>query len=340
VGEDGGASGGGSDRVSRIARRKMLTFIAVAGVVLIVLAGAGAVLLSKQKPPKVALASVSAGEVSAQIAGKTPVAVSKCSTPSTFTFTGAITDLQPGKVSYQWQYSTGQTSPIQTMSFTEAGQQAVNSGVVSTTTAGDGWAQLNILLNPGTKASNRVDYSLLCSSANSDITMTAKIAPASLYYNSCSAPHPTLTATGTITAKNAGLVTFYWQMSNGTKTTPVQLIFKTAGTQQVNPLTFQTWVPSAGNVVLVVTKPAVAASKPAVFSVTCPKPNYGAPAPTATAKPTTAKPTTAAPTTAAPTTVAPTTVAPTTIAPTTIAPTTIAPTTAAPTTPVATLPTV
>lgn len=332
VADDGGASGGGSARVSRLARRKMLTFVSVAGVVLVVLVAAGAVLLSKKPTHTVNVGNVSPGEVSAQISGTTPVAVSKCSTPSKFTFTGAITDLQPGQVSYQWQYSTGQTSPVQTLNFTTAGQQSVTSGVVATTTAGDGWAQLNVLLNPGTKASNRVDYSLVCSSANSDITVSSKIAPAALNYSSCTAPHPTLTATGTITAKNPGLVTFYWQMSNGTKTTPVQLIFKTAGTQPVNPLTFQTWVPSAGNVVLVVTKPAVAASTPAVFSVTCPKPNYGPTAAPTTAKPTTAKPTTAAPTTAAPTTAAPTTAAPTTAAPTTAAPTTAAPTTAPPTT--------
>jgi hypothetical protein len=284
---------------------------------------------------------VAAAEVSATISGTPPVVVSKCKTPSTFTFTGAVTDLQPGPISYQWQYSSGKLGPVQTLNFTEAGQQPVTSGAVSTTTAGDGWAQLNMLLNPGTKASNRVSYSLLCSSANSDITMSTKIAPASLSESSCTAPHPTLTATGTITAKNAGLVTFYWQMSNGTKTTPVQLVFTKPGTQVVNPLTFQTWVPSSGDVVLVVTKPAVTASKPLVFKVTCPTPNYGPPAPTAvptTAKPTTAKPTTAAPTTAAPTTAAPTTIAPTTIAPTTIAPTTIAPTTIAPTTIAPTIP--
>jgi eukaryotic-like serine/threonine-protein kinase len=343
VGDDGGAGGGSSARASRIARRKMLTFVSVAGVVLIVILGAGATLLAKKSGGStIQLSPVSATEVSAQISGTPPVLVSKCKTPSTFTFTGAITDLQPGPISYQWQYSTGKLGPVQTMRFTTPGEQAVTSGAVSTTTAGDGWAQLNLLLNPGTKASNRVDYSLLCSSANSDITMSAKIAPASLSEASCAAPHPTLTATGTITAKNAGLVTFYWQMSNGTKTTPVQLVFTKPGTQAVNPLTFQTWVPSSGNVVLVVTKPAVTASRPVVFNVTCPKPNYGLPAPTAT-KPTTAKPTTAKPTTAAPTTAAPTTAAPTTAAPTTAPPpppttapapppTTAPPTTAPPTT--------
>ena len=348
VANDGGAGGGGSARVSRLARRKMLTFLSVVGAAMIVLLAAGAVVLTKKSHDPVPVIPVSATEVSAQISGTPPVVVSKCSAPTTFTFTGSITDLQPGPISYQWQYSSGKLGPVQTLSFATAGQQSVTSGAVTTSTAGDGWAQLKLLLNPGTKTSNQASYSLLCTSANSDITVSASIAPASLSYSSCSAPHPTLTATGTITSKNAGTVSFYWAMSNGTKTTPVQLIFNKAGTQAANPLTFPTWVPSSGDVVLVVTKPAVAASKPAAFKVTCPTPTYASPAtspavktsasPSAsktsaspTTAPTTAAPTTAAPTTAAPTTAAPTTAAPTTAAPTTAAPTTAAPTTAAPT---------
>ena len=335
-----GGGGGSSAQVARRARRKMFAFVSVAAVVVIALAAGGAVLLSKRSTVQIQpVSSVSADNVSAAISGGPPVTVSKCATPSTFTFTGSITDLQPGPISYQWEYSSGKAGPVQTLNFTAAGQQEVTSGVVKTQTAGDGWAQLELLLNPGTKTSNQATYSLLCSTANSDITVSAAMKPASLFESSCSAPHPTLTATGTITAKNAGTVTFYWAMSNGTKTTPVQLIFNKPGTQAANPLTFQAWVPQSGSVVLVVTKPAVAASKTAAWNVTCPKPNYGAPAPSTspTAVKTSAKPTvaatTAAPTTAAPTTAAPTTAAPTTAAPTTAAPTTAAPTTAPPTQP-------
>lgn len=331
--------GGDSAGVTKRARRKLVAFVSVAAVAIVVLGAAGAVALSKKPPVKVALSSVSAADVSATITESPSVTVSKCRTPSTFTFKGSVTDLQPGKVSYQWRYSTGKLGPVETLNFTGPGEQPVTSGAVKTTTAGDGWAQLNVLLNPGTKASNKATYSLLCSTANSDITMSAKVTPAALNFASCSAPHPTLTASGTITAKNAGLVTFYWQMSNGTKTTPVQLIFSKPGTQSVNPLTFQAWVPQTGSVILVVTKPAVAASTSQAWSVTCPKPNFGPPAssPAATKASASKSATpTAAPTTAAPTTVAPTTAAPTTAAPTTAAPTTAAPTTAAPTIPVAT----
>jgi hypothetical protein len=302
-----------------------VAFVTVAAAAIVVLGAVGALALSKKPPVKVALSSVSAADVSAAITESPPVVISKCRTPSTFTFKGSVTDLQPGKVSYQWRYSTGKLGPVETLNFTAPGEQPVTSGAVTTSTAGDGWAQLNLLLNPGTKASNKATYSLLCSTANSDITMSAKVTPAALNFASCTAPHPTLTATGTITAKNAGLVTFYWQMSNGTKTTPVQLIFSKPGTQSVNPLTFQAWVPQTGSVVLVVTKPAVAASKSQAWSVTCPKPNFGPPASSPAATKASASPSKSATPTVAPTTVAPTTAAPTTAAPTTAAPTTSAP---------------
>jgi hypothetical protein len=322
--------GGDSARMTRQARRRLVAYASVGAVVVVLVGAVAAVALSKKPAATVQLAA----DVSAQVTGKTPTVVSKCLTPSTLTFTGSITDQQPGQVSYQWNYSTGQNGPVERMSFAQAGTQQVTGGTLTTGIAGDGWARLNILLNPGSKASNTVAYSLLCSEGNGGITASAKVAPAVLNESSCSAatPNPTLTATGTITAHNAGLVTYYWLLPSGTKT-PGQLTFSKAGTQPVKPLTFRAGVPETGQMALVVTKPGVTVSS-TKYSVTCPAANV-APAPTVaptTAKPTTAKPTTAAPTTAKPTTAAPTTAAPTTAAPTTVAPTTVAPTTVAPTT--------
>jgi serine/threonine-protein kinase len=299
-----GGAGGGSARVTRLARRKMLTFVSAAAVAMVVLLGTGAVVLVKMSGDQIQLSSVSADSVDASISVTPPVTVSKCTTPTKFTFTGSISDLETGPISYKWLYSTGKAGPVQTLNFAVAGQQQVSGGTVTTSTAGDGWAQLKVLLNPGTKTSGKAAYSLLCSSANSDITVSAAMKPAALNFSSCSAPHPTLTATGTITSKNAGTVSFYWAMSDGEKTTPVQLTFNGPGTQAANPLTFPAWVPASGNVVLVVTKPAVAASKPAAYTVTCGVPDPAgatqATAPAATsaaAKPSaTPNPTTAAPT--------------------------------------------
>ena len=329
-----GGAGGGSAQVTRLARRKMLAFVSVAAVAMVALVAVGAVVLSKTSGNQIQLSSVSAAAVDTQITVTPPVAASKCATPTTFTFTGSITDLQPGPVSYQWLYSSGKQGPVQTLNFTAAGQQQVRGGTVTTSTAGDGWAQLKVLLNPGAKTSDKATYQLLCSSANSDIAVSAAMKPAALNFSSCSAPHPTLTATGTITSKNAGTVSFYWAMSNGTRTTPVELIFNGPGTQVANPLTFPAWVPASGNVVLVVTKPAVAASKPAAYTVTCGLPaTPGAPA-QATAPATTLAPakSSASPSVAAPTT-ATTSPAPATSspapAPTTSSPTP-APTTSSP----------
>jgi len=340
-----GGAGGGSARVNRLARRKMLAFVSVAAVAIVALGAAGFVVLTKTSGTHTQLSSVSADAVGAQITATPPVAASKCTTPTTFTFTASITDVQPGPISYQWLYSSGKPGPVQTLNFIEAGEKQVR-GSVTTSMAGDGWAQLKLLLNPGAKTSDKATYQLLCSTANSDIALSATVKPAALAFSSCSAPHPTLTATGTITSKNPGTVSFYWAMSNGEKTTPVQLTFNSPGTQAANPLTFPAWVPASGDVVLVVTKPAVAASKPAAYKVTCgAAPGGPAPATSPAATRSSAKPS-VAPSTAAPTsattspTAAPTTSSP---APTTSSPTPT-PTTPSPTpttaSPTPTLPTV
>ena len=158
-----GGAGGGSARVTRLARRKMLTFVSVAAVAVIALVGAGAVVLAKTSGNQVQLNSVSATAVDAQITVTPPVVTSKCATPTTFTFTGSITDSQPGPLSYQWLYSSGKQGPVQTLNFTTAGQQQVGGGTVTTSTAGDGWAQLKLLLNPGSTTSDKATYQLLCS---------------------------------------------------------------------------------------------------------------------------------------------------------------------------------
>ncbi|MGH3291207.1 MAG: hypothetical protein ACRDP7_05335, partial [Trebonia sp.] len=338
-------AGGASARVTRLARRKMLAFGSAAAVATIVLLAAGAVALSKTSGNQVQLNSVSATAVDAQITVTPPVVASKCTTPTTFTFTGSISDAQPGPLSYQWLYSSGKQGPVQTLNFTTAGQRQVNGGSVTTSTAGEGWAQLKLLLNPGTETSDKTTYQLLCSTANSDIAASVAVKPAKQNFTSCSAPHPTLTATGTITSKNAGTVSYYWAMSDGTRTVPDSATFASAGTQPADALTFQAWVPATGDVVLVVTSPAVVASKPAAYTVTCgPAAAAGATGGTgATAQatsPTTASSSTKAAASPSASTAAPT-VTKTTAAPTP-APTTASPsptpTTAAPTPTLPTIP--
>ncbi|HEY1619292.1 MAG TPA: protein kinase, partial [Streptosporangiaceae bacterium] len=265
-----GGSGGGSARVTRLARRKVLAFVSVAAVAMVALVAAGAVVLAKTSGDHVQLNSVPATAVDALITVTPPVVKSKCATPATFTFSGSITDAQPGPLSYQWLYSSGKQGPVQTLNFTgEDGQRKVSGGSVTTSTAGGGWAELKLLLNPGSTTSDMATYQLLCSTANSDVAVSATVKPAAQTFSSCSAPHPTLTATGTITSKNPGTVSYYWAMSDGERTKPDTATFASAGTQAADALTFQAWVPASGNVTLVVTSPAVETSKPAAYTVSC-----------------------------------------------------------------------
>src|SRR6185437_13514241 len=161
-----GGAGGGSARVTRLARRKMLAFASVAAAVLVVLVAAGAVVVTKMSGHQIQLSGVSASRIDTQVAVAPPVVASKCATPTTFTFTGSITDLDTGPVSYQWLYSSGKPGPVQTLNFAAPGQLQVKGGTVTTSTAGDGWAQLKVLLNPGAKTSDKATYQLLCSTAN------------------------------------------------------------------------------------------------------------------------------------------------------------------------------
>jgi len=264
-----GKSGGGSARVTRIAHRKMLAFATVAVVAVVALVATGAAVLAKSSGNQVQLNSVSATAVDAQITVTPPVVTSKCTTPTTFAFTGSISDSQTGPLSYQWVYSSGKQGPVQTVNFTTAGQRQVSGGTVTTTTAGEGWAELKLLLNPGSMTSSQAAYQLLCTTANSDIAVSTTVKPAAVNFSSCSAPHPTLTASGTITSKNPGTVSYYWAMSNGERTKPDSATFASAGTQAADTLTFPAWVPTTGTVEIVVTSPAVETSKPAAYKITC-----------------------------------------------------------------------
>lgn len=185
-----GGAGGGSPRVTRLARRKLLASVSVVAVAIVVLVAAGTVVLFTTSGNHVERSSVAATAVDAQITVTPAVVTSKCATPTTFTFTGSITDAQPGPLSYRWVYSSGKQGPVQTLNFTAAGQRQFAGGTVATSTAGDGWAELKLLLNPGSMTSDMATYQLLCSTANSDIAVSTTVTTATQTVSSCSAPTP------------------------------------------------------------------------------------------------------------------------------------------------------
>ena len=353
--------GGNSATATRVARRKRLNFVLVgtsAAVTLIALAALALSGMSGKAQPSSLAVAVS----SAQVIVTPPVAASTCSTATAFTYSGTVTDTGPGKLSYRWLYSSGKQGPVQTLSFTVPGHRQVTGGTVAVSKAGAGWAEIKVVSGIA-KTSNKATYRLLCSTAKSGITLSASVRPKAQTVYSCAAASPSLTAIGSIKTKKAESVSYYWALADGQNSAKRTVTFKAAGTKTLPPLTITPpALPASGEVVLVVTKPVAAASKPATYTVSCvapavatvttpvlptspassgssgkssPNPGKTAAKPTHTATaPTKPGPTTAAPTTPAPTTAAPTTPAPTTAAPTTPAPTTAAPTTPVPTTPI------
>ena len=81
--------------MTRQARRRMVPSSSVAAVAIVVLGAAGAVAHIQEARPVQQL-SAAAADVSAAITGKPPVVASKCATPTTFTFTGSVTDHEAG----------------------------------------------------------------------------------------------------------------------------------------------------------------------------------------------------------------------------------------------------
>jgi eukaryotic-like serine/threonine-protein kinase len=360
--------GGGSATATRLARRKVLTYASIGAVALVLLGAVGAVALSKQSD-NAKLSSITAAAFTAQATVTPPVAVSKCTTATTFTYGGTVTATIPGTLTYQWLYSSGKPGAVQTLKFAAAGHRTVTGETVKATKATSGWAELKVL-TPAAKTSNKATYKLLCGSgANGGIAVSASVRPAAQTVSSCGGKAPSLTASGQISSKKAGKVTYYWALGTGQNAGSGTVTFSAPGTKAVTPLTFRPpALPANGDAVLVATWPSAAASRPVAYSVSCtvpvtvtpsasvsahgsapasgtapakssPSPGRSTAAPTGTAttsspagNPTTAPPTTAPPTTAPPTTAPPTTAPPTTAPPTTAPPTTAPPTTAPPTT--------
>src|SRR6185437_12368984 len=197
-----------------------------------------------------------------------PVAASKCVTPSSFTYSGTLTATAPGTLKYQWVYSSGKPGPVQTVSFTSAGNKTVSGETVKTKKAGGGWAELKVV-SPVKLTSNKASYKLLCNKGASQIGASASVqVPAST--TTCPATPPKLTATGSIADTKAGTVTYYWALSDGTNSAPATLTFTAPGTMAVAPLTITPPSdPGSGQAVLVVTSPVAAASTPATYTLTC-----------------------------------------------------------------------
>ena len=259
---------GNSATATWLARRRRLNFVLVGTTATVALVALAAVALSGMSG-KAQPSSLSAAASSAQVIVTPPVAASKCATSTTFTYSGTVTATQPGTLSYQWLYSSGKHGPLQTLSFTAPGHRQISGGSVKASTAGEGWAEIKVL-SAIAKTSNKATYQLLCSTANSDIVLSASVQPKAQTMSSCAAAPPSLTAIGSIRTKKAESVSYYWALADGQKSAASTVTFKAPGTKTLAPLTITPpALPVSGEAVLVVTKPVAAASSPAIYTVSC-----------------------------------------------------------------------
>lgn len=201
-----------------------------------------------------------------------PVVSSKCTTATTFTYSGELTAEEPGKVSYQWVYSTGKQGPVQTVSFTGPGETALPGTTVKTKTNGGGWAEIK-LISPGPQTSDKASYQLFCNRGVDGITATAAVKPTA-GTTTCATGGETFTATGSITASKAEKISYMWWGSDGQRSAAATLNFTKAGTMAVAPLTVTPAAgTSTGQVALVVNSPVQMASNAATYTVSCQGPS-------------------------------------------------------------------
>ena len=266
---------GGGGRGGR--RRKAVSIAAIATAAVVVVGGvATAVTLKERNHQENVKSSSQAAAITPSfkaVANVTPpVAESKCTTPTSFTYAGTLTATAPGTVKYQWVYSSGEPGAVQTVSFTGAGDKPVSGETVTTKKAGSGWAELKIV-SPTALTSNKASYKLLCGpSGTGQISASAFVSVPS-GTGTCPATPPDLTATGSITSAKAGTVTYYWAQSDGEDSAPATLTFTGPSTMAVAPLSIAPPAdPGSGDAVLVVTSPVATASSPATYTLSCQAP--------------------------------------------------------------------
>jgi serine/threonine-protein kinase len=262
-------------------KRKALTIATIAAAALIAVGAAATAVTMRSHDEALSSTSKAAAAVQATFTGQAsvtpPVTAAACDSsgtpakPGTFKYKGAITATGPGTVRYQWVYSSGAPGPVHTVRFTGAGQRTLAGEVVHPAKASAGWGELKLIDAAGqAKVSNRAGYRLLCAGAAGGLVPVASVSPSTTSLASCAAALPAITANGSITAKKAGKVTYYWAFSTGLTSAPATLTFTGPGTMAVSPLTYTpTAAPASGEAVLVVTSPAAAASAPATYSVSC-----------------------------------------------------------------------
>jgi serine/threonine protein kinase len=191
-------------------------------------------------------------------------------TPPTFTATGSVTSPKAATISYYWALSNGQSSAPATLTFTKAGTMAVAPMTITPPGEPAGGQAVLVMTSPEAVASGPATYTLTCNEPV--VAAAAKVSPATQAVTSCTAPAPAFTFSGTLTANQAGTISYHWHLPNGDGPTHT-LTFGAAGTQAVTAASYQPASDTAsGSGSIVVTSPKAVTSNAAAFKLTCGQP--------------------------------------------------------------------
>ena len=257
-------------------RRRVLAIATIATAAVVAIAAVATAVTLKERGDQANLSSQAAAITPSfkAVANVTPpVAASKCTTATAFTYNGTLSTTEPVTLKYQWVYSSGKPGPVQTAIFPGPGRRPVTGETVKTEKTGTGWAEIKVI-SPHALTSDKATYKLLCNKpgVTSQVSASASVQVPAGNVN-CGGTVPALTATGSITDTKAGKVTYYWAQSNGLDSAPVTLNFTGPSTMAAEPLTITPpGDPGSGSAVLVVSSPVMVTSSPANYTLSCTNP--------------------------------------------------------------------
>jgi eukaryotic-like serine/threonine-protein kinase len=160
--------------------------------------------LSCKEPPLQLTASAAVSPVTKTLTACTVAAPA-------FTFTGSISDNQPGTVTYHWSLPTG-NGPAQTLQFAQAGTKTVSTAFTPATDSATGSGSL-VVTSPGSVTSSPATFTLTCPNA---LKINAAGVPATATLGQTYTGSFTVSGgNGTYTWNTAGLPSWLTASANG-----------------------------------------------------------------------------------------------------------------------------
>ena len=136
--------------------------------------------------------------------------------PPAFSFTGSISDSQPGKVSYHWAFSDGTHSPSATLTFAAAGAAAAQPYPYTPPADHYTGSGTLVVTSPVAASSAPASFSLTCQVPKIAVSNMSST-PASPATFSCGQTRPTFTITANISTDLATKITYDFVRSDGSR---------------------------------------------------------------------------------------------------------------------------